>query len=153
RLNESRPILAVPREYSGRNVSSAVQPQFKILGSGYRWFEADSGTPVYYHLNSKNASVAEGGITEFNNALSAWTKIPRASIMLQSGNLTTSCGFLTDGITSVSFGDCLKQLDDPIECRGILAIGGITSFSNSSQIVNGRSFLRTFEADVVLNDK
>src|SRR5438270_3454210 len=42
-------------------------------------------------------------------------------------------------------------MNDPVNCAGTLAIGGVTSAGGSSRIIGGQSFSQIFEGDVVFN--
>src|SRR5262249_22278379 len=64
--NAGRPMLAVPAEFSVRRNRGSISPQFSFLGMGFRWFEADTGTPVIYRLNSANSPVPGGGQAELD---------------------------------------------------------------------------------------
>jgi hypothetical protein len=54
-------------------------------------------------------------------------------------------------VNTVSFGDPLGQMDDPVNCGGVLAMGGYFSTSSQLRTVNGRLFNRIVEGDVVVN--
>lgn len=144
-------LRSIPSEYQPSPTKVFIQPQFTLLGRGFRWFEPDQNTPVPYRVNLRNAPNS-GAQSIFAQSLSAWTDIPSASIALDNIGTTTSCGFVADGVTSVSFDDCRNEIDDPVECRGILAIGGISFASSETRTINGQTFQRTIEGDVVFNN-
>lgn len=156
-LNDSRPLVTIPREYLESSSAGGFQPKFTLLGSGSRWFEADTNTPVIYRINTNNPPRNNGtpipgnGVTEFTATLAAWTNIANASLILQSGGTTTAVGRQNDGVNAISFNDPLNQIDDPVNCGGVLAIGGFTS-SNQTIVVSGRTFNRIIDADVAFNN-
>jgi hypothetical protein len=152
RLNKSRPMFSVPAEYYNRHTGGSIQPQFNIMGQGFRWFEPDTSSPVLFYSNFANVPISTGGLTELNNSLAAWTNIPNSSITLQNGGSTTACGLASEGITSISFGDCQKQIEDPVSCSGVLALSAITGITGEAKVVNGKSFTRIIEADIVFNN-
>jgi hypothetical protein len=58
-----------------------------------------------------------------------------------------------DGGNSVSHGDPCGQSPsfDPVTCSGVLAVTGVANFSLESRVVNGASFLRFREEDIIIN--
>jgi hypothetical protein len=145
------PLVEIPAERVGLPAPVEPLPAFTLLGSGYRWFEADTGTVVPYFVNPDPELNASGGVSEVTAALNAWTNIPTASVILSYGGSTTNCGFRRDGTSAVSFNDCANQMDDPVGCSGVLAIGGVAAASSQTIVVNGHTFNRTVEGDVVFN--
>jgi hypothetical protein len=63
---------------------------------------------------------------------------------------TGACGLSFDGLNTISFNDCLNQLDPPSGCSGVLAQTRV-SWNSEARVVNGRTFSRLLEADVVFN--
>lgn len=120
-----------------------------------RWFEPDSGLPVTMAFNPAGApSVVPGGArAQFVAATANWTNVTGSTIVLRDGGDTSAGCLLTDGINTVSHGDPCGQLPDfdPISCAGVLAITGVANFSLESKVVNGTSFLRFREEDIVIN--
>ena len=81
--------LAPPQ---GAPLASVSEP-FTLLGGspGWRWIEADSGTPVTWYKNTSAAPPLDGGldaVAEIQSSLSAWTSPASASITLQYGGTT-----------------------------------------------------------------
>jgi hypothetical protein len=147
------PIVETPPEYSDNDASQSgdVTAQYTFLGSGYRWFEPDSGQPVGYRLNQTAAPIAGGGVTEINQALAAWTNVQTTSLVLQNAGSTTAFGFQQDGVSAISFNDPLGQMSLPVGCSGTLAIGGVSSAGSQTTVIGGKTFNRVFEGDVVFN--
>lgn len=150
-LHSNQPLASIPREFKPTSQGRSVQPQFTFLGRGFRWFEADAKIPLKYYFNLKDAPPGTSE-TEFTNSLAAWTDVPTASITLQNSGPIVLCGFVTDGFNTISFGDCRKQIDDPFNCQGILAIGGVTNASTQTTVINGKTFFQILESDVVFNN-
>src|SRR5205814_4108358 len=65
---------------------------------------------------------------------------------------TSACGLRTDGVSAVAFGDCLHQLDDPVNCGGIVALGGISGTDNETITIDGKTFIRVAEGDITVNN-
>ncbi|MEW6729930.1 MAG: DUF4214 domain-containing protein [Acidobacteriota bacterium] len=149
------PIVEIPPEYldeSEENPGSGrITPQFTFLGSGFRWFEPDFGIPVSYQINPSGAPLPSGGATQINQGLAAWTNVGTSSIVLQNIGFTSAVGFQADGVTAISYNDPLNQIDDPVGCSGVLAIGGISRASTQSTVINGKVFGRILEGDIVFN--
>lgn len=146
------PLIAVPPEYSRKKKgSSGFSPEFSFMANGVRWMEADSGQPIPYYVNPNSSPVTGGAAAEIARAMSAWSSQSGASIQLQTAGQTGACGIVVDNANTISFGDCLNQLDPPIgNCAGIVALTAI-NFTNQSKAVGGTSFNRLLEADTVFN--
>jgi hypothetical protein len=146
------PVVVVPPEYSRKKKAApGYTADFVLLGGGVRWPQADTGVPVNYYVNPNQSPVAGGGTTEITRAMDAWPNQSGSGIRLQIAGQTGACGFAMDGVNTISFGDCQHVLDPPVGCSGILAQTSVIWTSETSA-VNGKSFHRLIEADVVFND-
>ena len=149
---KSTPIVEIPPEYTDepKPTSGNISPDFTFLNGGFRWFEPDSGQAVFYRVNPSGAPTGDG-VSEVNTAMAAWTNVGTSSITLFIGGFTSARGFRNDGVSAISYNDPLNQMDDPVNCSGVLAIGGFTRTSSQTTFVNGRVFRRILEGDVVFN--
>ena len=148
---EGIPIVETPPEYVDDANGGDIAPQYTFLGSGYRWFQPDTGQAVTYRLNQTSAPLAGGGVTEINQGLAAWTNVQTTSLVLQNIGSTSAFGFQADGVSAISFNDPLDQMQDPVGCSGTLAIGGVSSANGETRTVGGLVFRRILEGDVVFN--
>jgi hypothetical protein len=147
----TRPVVEVPPEYARKKKQSfAFEPEFVLFAGGVRWMEADQGQAISYYINPNGSPVAGGASAEIARAMSAWPNQSGASIRLQVAGQTSSCGISVNGVNSISFGDCLNQLDPPVGCTGIVALTGI-GYTNEPRVVGGTTFNRLIEADTVFN--
>ncbi len=145
------PVVVIPPEYSRKKEEGrGFSADFVLIGGGVRWVQTDSGSPVNFLLNSNQAPIAGGGAAEIARAMNAWSNQSGAGIRLQVTGQTGSCGLSSDGVNTISFNDCLNELDPPSGCSGVLAQTRV-SWNNETSIVNGRTFSRLIEADVVFN--
>jgi putative Ig domain-containing protein/matrixin len=145
------PLVAVPAEYSRKKKqNSGFKPDYVFMAGGVRWMEADAGQPISYYVNPNACPVAGGGAAEIARAMAAWPTQSGASIHLQTAGQTGACGIAVDNVNTISFGDCLGQLDPPVGCSGIVALTGI-NYKIESKVVGGISFNRLLEADTVFN--
>jgi hypothetical protein len=146
-----QPFVAVPKEFSrSRKHAGGFSPAFVFFGGPVRWMEADSGQPVRYFVNPSGSPIAGGAAAEITRAMSAWPNQSGATIQLQLAGQTGSCGIAIDNNNTISFGDCLNQLDPPIGCVGVVALTTI-SWTNETRVVGGTTFNRLIEADTVFN--
>ena len=132
------------READLAAVDYPVQSRFTFLGSGFRWVEADSGTPVFWYLNtSAPVPLTSGdGVAELQLALSAWTAPASASLILQYAGMTNQA--TAKGPWSGIPGNSgVVTFEDPNnEISGsTLAIGGGFGTSGGGTI-NGTPFFR-----------
>jgi hypothetical protein len=146
-----QPLVSIPAEYPRKKKQSqGFLPEFVLFGGGVRWMEADSGQSILYYVNPGSSPVAGGGAAELARAMDAWPTQSGASIRLQVAGQTSSCGLLTDNTNTISFGDCLGQLDPPSGCAGVVALTAIV-YTRESKIIGGTTFNRLLEADIIFN--
>lgn len=149
---EGVPMFAVPPAY-GLVAEKGGGAGFSFVRPGVRWFEPDSGGRVRYAVNARNAPVPSGGVDEARAAAVAWSGIAGSSLRVDTSGTTSACGFSADGTSSISFGDCAGQIDDPVNCRGVVALGGISKANPGETItIAGQSFSRALEGDVIFNN-
>src|SRR5215831_4989812 len=148
----SQPLVAVPAEFSRKQKTSGrFSPEFTFVAGPLRWMEADSGQPVLYFVNPNSCPVAGGGSAEIARAMAAWPNQSGASIQLQVAGQTGRCGISFDNQNTISFGDCLNQLDPPIGgCAGTVAQTSV-AWVPDSMTIGGTTFNRLLEADTVFN--
>jgi len=141
-------ILFNPPSVTG---ASELMPEFHTPNMS-RWFEPDDGVPVKMRVNAQGEPDAPGyGFEQIQAALQAWSGVDGSSFHYQDGGFTDADGFQEDGVSAISFGDPLGQMDPPADCAGILAIAGFMQDVTETRIVNGQSFFRIVEGDVVFN--
>jgi|HubBroStandDraft_3_1064219.scaffolds.fasta_scaffold14970_1 hypothetical protein len=125
-------------------------------GLAIRWFEFDRGGSIDFAANeSGQPGLAGGGFTEFQNALLAWNNFRPTHIRYNYVGTTSASGGLTtaDGVNAILFADPHGEISTPFTCRsgGILAHGGPWFDPSTTGTFNGRTFIRTQEADIVTN--
>ena len=144
------PLVVDPAPPSTATVE--VVDTFRTLNSS-RWFEPDDGNPVIMFMNSKGEPSALGqGFDQIREAYAVWNDNPDSSLAFEDGGFTTAEGFQLDGVNAISFGDPLEQMDSPMGCTGILAIGGFIPTFNETREINGQTFSKILEGDSVFND-
>jgi hypothetical protein len=137
---------------------AAAELDFTLLNPliALRWFEPDTGLPVAYRFNPAGAPAAPpaGARPDFVTALGVWTAMTGSDLTLADGGNTTQACFGLDGANVVSHGDPCSQMPafDASSCSGVLAIGGVSWIALQTKVLNGRTFLRVAEADLVMND-
>ena len=145
----------------GRRLTSATAPAtagtqasdtFALLGSPSRWFEADAGQPVRVLINASGEPLAPGGgFAQIRDALAAWSGVAGSSFRYEDGGRTSAGGFRSDGVSAISFRDPQGEIDPPVNCAGTLAYGGYFR-TGETRVLNGQSFYRIVEGDVVFAD-
>jgi hypothetical protein len=136
-----------------------VIPRFTLEGSPpARWFEPDAGAAVTYLFNPTGApTVVPGGARPaFVAALAAWTAVPGTSLKLADGGDTASQCLNPsgpDGVNSVSHNDPCDQMPsfNSASCSGVLGLGGFTSTFGQTTTINGVTFHKIVDGDVILN--
>src|SRR2546427_37918 len=147
---QSAPMQAAPA------VSADVTQQqdaFTYQGTPSRWFEPDSGAAVTMSINSSGQPQAPTlGFDEVRQGLAAWSNDPLANFRYADGGLTTAAGMRYDGVNAISFDDPDAAMDPPVNCTGVLAMGGFFRSTTESRVVNDTMFMRILDGDVVFND-
>ncbi|HEX4826171.1 MAG TPA: matrixin family metalloprotease [Candidatus Polarisedimenticolaceae bacterium] len=145
-------------------VASGPSADFTTMSTNYpvRWMESDSATPVSINIqpggNPLNDDVAAVGA--IRRGMAAWTNVPEARIVLQSGN--ESYAFTASNAQSpttvmppvniILFGDPYNEITDPSGCTGTLAMGGYWRSGTGTKTVNGVTFYPTLRQYVVFNN-
>jgi hypothetical protein len=113
-----------------------------------------SPTPTRSWTRSRwitSAPRSGGGFEQFVAAYATWSSVAGSSFRYQHGGFTTAAGFRRDSVSAVSFRDPLNPMDSPVGCSGVLAIGGFFTTSSQTRTINGTTFARIVEGDVVMN--
>ncbi|MEW6729804.1 MAG: Ig domain-containing protein [Acidobacteriota bacterium] len=140
-------ILSVPPGYLAG--SGQLQDNFSLSDS--RFFEPDNDQMVRFFLNSALAPLSGGGMQETNNAIKAWNGAG-SRLRLANGGATSRCGFAMDGQSVISFGDCNKEVDDPVDGQGGTLVGVMVVTGDDFRLVSGKRFTQIMEADIVFNN-
>ena len=117
-----------------------------------RWFQPDTNTPVTVRIFTNGEPLAPSlGFDQIRSAFRGWSRVPTSSFRFVEGApIIGTGGHVTDGISTISFRDPLNQISNPAGCSGILGMAW-TSWTGSQQtVVNGRTFGRMTELDVVI---
>ena len=143
-----RPALTAPAT-ADPDAITEVQASFTYLGSPSRWFQPDSGQAIMIRTDARGEPAAPGGgFDQMRAAFAAWSTVAGSSLRLQDGGVTTTPGYVRDGVSTIAFGDPGGDIDPPSGCGGTLAFAGYYRTSES-KIVNGQSFFRITEGDLV----
>lgn len=135
---------------------ASATPAFTLLNPivPLRWFEPDAGTPILLEFNPTGAPVsASDARAGFDRGRGHWTDVTGSSVVVGDGGDTTlACRVFSDG-SVISHGDPCGQLPpfDPTTCSGVLAVTGVSGFTLETKPLNGLTFLRLTEADIVMN--
>jgi len=120
-----------------------------------RWTEPDSGTPVVYQVDRAGDSTlgADASLTAVRLAMAAWSGAHSSLRVLDGGQPPAAGRFhACDGRSTVQFNDPFNEIGAPVNCGGILAIGGFCASDQPSSTVNGATFQRITEGDLTIND-
>jgi hypothetical protein len=138
-------------------VAQQVSQRFTFLGDPpSRWFEPDRDQPVSFGLANGDAALgAAASATMVADALGAWTSVRSASIALRvARDVPTArsvAGGACDGDSTIQFNDPFGEVQNLVDCSGILAVGGFCN-SGETAVVGGTLFRRIAEGDVTINN-
>lgn len=152
---ERPPIVTRPPELESRHLKGLGGGPPALLGPA-RWFEPDSGIPVPVDYDQAGIPLfftlleIEGAL---DRATAAWSDVPTATMLLQRGLPGPAAPSLPcDGTTAVVFNDPFGEIDPPVNCAGTVALGGFCDDPGQTQLVNGVTFTRITEGDVLYAD-
>ncbi|MEO8604137.1 MAG: matrixin family metalloprotease [bacterium] len=143
----------VRRRFAAAVPVAAVAP-FTYLGEPSRWFEPDDGETVRFGVAAAgDASLgAAASAAAVDAALAAWSAVAGAALRLAAGELAEPLPFAgCDGDNRVIFNDPFDEIDAPVDCRGVLGIGGYC-YSGESRTLDGTAFHRIRLGKVVIAD-
>ena len=135
--------------------------------SSFRWFEADRGEGIPWHLYRLGFDGRGAGRRALDRARKAWFVGSGGALRLTRGGRTGSdAGFSSfDGRNTVLFGDPNDLMSGAFSCRagGIVSVAGVWFDNGRGQDCSltgsgrrgkfrGRRFLEVVGADVVTND-
>jgi len=142
------PMLAEPREYSGRN-EGGFAPQYRFLTSPpARWFEPDDGHSVVFVVNPDSAPNPQV-MTDVSAAMDAWSSVPGCSLRVASGGSSSLC--YAPNVNTIVFNDCDGQFSPSPGCSSILALGGLNWDSGQTRVINGTTFVRASSGHISFN--
>jgi hypothetical protein len=146
------PLTLVPQELAG--APTQFQDAYTFLGSPPgRWFQPDSGQSVSYLIDSTGDATLGFSTSRaaVDAALSAWTDVPGASLVLQDGGTTAPGPFNQCNISRIVFNDPSNEITNPSGCSGVLALGGYCT-NGTTTVVNGTTFVQIVTGKVTFNN-
>jgi len=135
-------------------LTQSFHGSFTTLGSSpARWYEVDEGKNIVFGYDvsdAKNTGLDAAGAVQ--QAISAWSSVDCAGIELKaSGTGEVGPYDACDGKSEILFEDPFAEIDPPVNCRGLLGMGGFCSIDGDG-VVNGVRYSRITEGDVVIAD-
>jgi hypothetical protein len=130
----------------------AAPQHFTYLGEPSRWFEPDEGIAVRFAIDASGDAIVgrHASLPAAVDALAAWSGVEGTGLRLSDAVLEDPLPYPgCDGDTRVVFNDPFDDIDDPVDCRGVLGIGGFC-YSDETRTVNGTTFKRIRVAKVTL---
>jgi hypothetical protein len=143
-------------------VLETATPAFTFLDDPpSRWFEADCGDAVTFALGNVDAGYGDAvSRAVAAQSTAAWTDVPGGSLTLLLGPDGSPgpsvVGGTGDGWNIIQFEDPFSEVQDLVDCSGVLARGGFLATFDSddpafSKTVGGITFGRIVEGDVTVN--
>ena len=146
-LERMRGLPATPTKpslYRGRVVPHGNGAGFTYLGDPSRWFEPDDGAPIVFDIDPSGDAALGPDVSDAAAvaALNAWTNVADTALVLRDEPLDAVQPFAgCDGPTRIVFNDPFDEMDPPIDCRGVLGIGGYC-YSDEHRTIQDVSFAR-----------
>ncbi len=140
-------------------------PAFTPLSPGTpaRWYQVDNGAALTIDVEPDGNPMADdaAAVAEMERAMAAWTSVPESRIALQLGNGNadfTGSHFMSpadtyySGTRIILFDDPYNDISDPINCSGVLAIGGYWRSGATGDPVNGVTYSPALSMYVIFNN-
>jgi len=158
---ERAPRAWLPRPAEWTRLERQEEPGRFAADSGTpaRWEQADVDMPVDVRVATTagnplhDAGAARRAVAR---ALDTWTMVPEARVVLAiedaapAGGPSPAAAFT--GVNTVVFGDPWDDIPDPVDCAGLLAIGGYWRAAQPGRTVNGVRFFPMLQLYVIVND-
>ncbi len=139
---------------SSRRASGALRrPRFAFSGPpAVRWFAFDEGGRVGFRIDETgDLSIGpHNSRAAAEQAVEAWSQVPCSSVRAMIEGEGEPSSFSTcNGVSQISFNDPFDDIDDPVDCVGVLGVGGVCG-SNEQRAFAGSSYAVITEGDVVI---
>jgi hypothetical protein len=170
RIQWNRTSADLDRRTPGRRLPSATptpaettQPKFTALSVNHptRWPGTDNGTPIVFDVERARDPLGNpaAAIAQIQTAIDAWTNVPQSRVSLRIGNdnaLFTASHPNSPARSEPSrnivlFGDPYGDISPPVNCSGVLAIGGYWRTDTVTSSVNGIAFHPALKGYVIFN--
>jgi len=121
-----------------------------------RWFEFATGGSIGWRAHvTGQVGLTGGGYSEFQTAIAAWNADPDTAVAYTYDGTTSATGGLQsyDGVNEILFNDPNNEIGT-FSCAsgGVLAQGGPWYDSTATASFQGRTYIRSVGADVVVNN-
>ncbi|HEY2934276.1 MAG TPA: DUF4214 domain-containing protein [Acidobacteriota bacterium] len=150
-----KPIVSEPlSRFSFSALSSTDTTTAAATATLPRWNQFDSGVPVNFYVNLNAAPLnSSSTVNVVNTVVNAWNSVPGTRIILKNGGTTTASGYnFNDGVNAITFNDPQQIIPDPVGGGGTLAITYVTFSTTSTIVVNGVTYSKLLQADIVFNN-
>ena len=148
-----------------RNGDAApTRPRFTALAptNPIRWTQIDAGQPIPFRLQRTNDPLndAQATIGAIQSAMAAWRNVPHSRLDFAltdddfnyTGSQTGSPAGVFSGLNTILFDDPYNDIDDLVQCGGVLAIGGYWAYGGPEQSLNGQTFRPAAQGFVIFNN-
>lgn len=129
------------------------KPRFAFVSPpALRWFLPDEGATILLGIDpaGDEAIGPHNSRTAAQAAAEAWSSVPCSSVRLEVGEDTEPSSFSScNGKSQVSFNDPFDDLADPVNCVGVLGVGGVCG-TNEERPFAGSSYFVVSEGDAVI---
>jgi len=141
---------ALPDAVADNHPSAA----FTFLGTPpSRRIEPDQGLPVAYLLvPGGDATLGnDQSVAAVQAAMAAWNNGGTTLQLVDGGPGTPAPFSICDGQSTIQFNDPFDEIGAPVNCSGILGLGGFCSSTATTSTVDGITFSRITEGDITIN--
>lgn len=146
------PLLPQPPELA--QLRLPPRPSFVLLNPASRWFQPDAGESIGYAFDTTGDAALGLEISRaaVNAGMAAWSALPNTNIeMFDSGDDGPAPFAGCPDDNRIVFNDPFGELDNPSNCRGVLAIGGFCN-SEETRTINGMQFKRITSGKITFNN-
>lgn len=150
------PLITEPAALTMPGLARTNVDAFTLMDApSGRWKAPDLGQVVTYDVDTAgdNGLGVDNSLNAIDAALAAWTNVSGATIRLVRGTGAEPAPLFCDGLSQIVFNDPFDEMPRPVNCSGILALGGYCT-SGSAQdrdTVGGVTFTRITEGNITFN--
>jgi hypothetical protein len=150
---------AAPAYLSVRPELTAIglepRADFTLLRPFSRRFEPDEGGFIGFlvHVVGDATLGATASRQALAAGMAAWTALPGSPLDLRDVGDGEAAPFAgCPDLDRIVFNDPFGEIDNPLNCRGTLALGGFCEAADEKRTVNGVTFQRIVSGKVTFND-
>jgi hypothetical protein len=131
-------------------------------GAPARFMQTDQGRSIGFRVQPRGNPLgdAAAALEQIARAMNAWNAVPESRVQLHIADtdfeyraeFDSSPAAVYTGVNVVLFGDPFDDISDPVDCGGVLAIGGYWRDAGATAWINNVAFSPILQSYVIFNN-